>query len=166
MVGGAVILREATEADLRPLHDLAVKAWRQLKIPVDTNIDRFRRLRDTGYRIIVLYDAGQLLAALIAHPLETDRGPGYTVAMLVVDHERPDRMTLLDAISMYACNIALSEGRTVVVSEWSKTTPGVRYGRDILSFDTEDAFERVRQTGDAQAVVANILGRHPQWQLP
>jgi hypothetical protein len=161
-----VIIREATDADIRPLHDLAVKAWTQLAIPFDTNIDRLRRLQQQRFRIIVLYDGSEIVAALTAHPLETDRGPGYTVAMFVVDQERPDRMTLLDAIAMYACNIAMSEGRRIVVSEWSKATPGVRYGRDILAFQTQDMFDHVRQTGDAQAVIANILRRHPEWQLP
>ncbi len=166
MGGGAVIVREATDADLEPLLALCKREWTRLGTPYTIDIDRLRRFQEQRFRIMVLYDGKEMVAAIMAHPRETDRGPGHTVDILVVLHKRPDRMALMDAISMYACNIAVSESRRVVFSVWRKTTPGVRYGRDLLDFDTDDQLGDVQQTGDAQAVIANILSRHPEWSLP
>ena len=162
-----MILREATATDLPPLHALATKVWTQLAIPFDTNVDRFRRLRGTGFRIIVLYDADQLVVALIASPLETDRGPGFEINAFVVDQDLQDKTTLLDALSLYAMNIALSEGRAAVVSRRPRSIAGAVYGRDKLGMDTTLSHANtIHQIGHAPDMMARILARHPEWQLP
>jgi hypothetical protein len=166
MAGGAVIVREATDADLRPLHDLAVKVWAQLGIPYETSLDRFRALKRHS-RILVLWHEDKLLASLIAHPIETDRGPGFEIKAFVVDQDQPDRLKLLDALSLYAMNIGLSEGRGIVVSRRDRRIRGIVYGRDQLGMDAtqgDDAY--IHQVGHAKDMMARILERHPEWQLP
>jgi hypothetical protein len=152
--------------DLRPLHALAVKVWGQLGIPVNTSVARFRALREQRFRIVVLWDGDALPAALIAHPIEAVRGPGYEIKAFIVDQARADKIKLLDAISMYACNIAAAEGRRVVVSARPKAVTGVVYGRDVLRMHADDRPTEVYQTGDAQAIIKNILDRRPEWRLP
>lgn len=162
-----MILREATTDDLRPLHDLAVKVWRQLEIPFDTSLDRFRHLKDGGFRIIVLWHEGEMAAALMAYPLETDRGPAYEIKAFVVDQTLKDKTTLLDALSLFALNIAVSEGRHVVVSRRPRRIAGAVYGRDKLGMDAsmgDDAY--IHQAGHAPDMMRRILDRHPEWQLP
>lgn len=168
MAGGAVIVREATDADLRPMLALCEKEWKHLGARHTINITRLRHLYHT-MRIMVLYDGKDLVATLMGRSLETDRGPGYSIGVLVVDHDRTDRIALVDAVAMYGCNIAMSEGRRIVASQWKPPTfclSNVRYGRDVLRFQINDEFDTIRQTGDAKAVIANILSRHPEWQLP
>ena len=162
-----MILREATRDDLQPLLALCKKAWTRLGIPFDTNIDRLRQLREQRFRIIVLYDADAILAALIAYPIATDRGPGFEIKAFLVDQDLHDKTTLLDALSLYAMNIALAEGRAVVLSRRPRRTRGTVYGRDKLGMDTalSDA-NTIHQIGHAPDMMQHILDRHPQWQLP
>lgn len=161
-----MILREATDADLHPLHDLAVKVWRLLHIPFDTNIDRFRSLRQQRFRIVVLYDANTMLAALIAHPLETDRGPGYQIKAFIVDQALKDKTTALDILSLYALNIAMSEGRPIVISHRPRSIAGPVYGPDKLGMEAQEDNTHIHQFGRAPDMMARILNRHPEWQLP
>ncbi len=162
-----MILREATDDDLPPLHDLARKVWTQLDIPFDTSLERFRALQRGRFRIIVLWDGKAMPAALIAHPIETDRGPGMEIATFVVDQERPDKLNLLDALSLYAMNIAASEGRYIVVSIRPRRTKGTVYGRDRLGMETLPTHsDQVHQIGHSAGMMAHILARRPEWQLP
>jgi hypothetical protein len=166
-----VILREATDDDLRPLMALCRKVWTQLGVPFDTSLDRFRSLQAHGFRIAVLYHsppasggAADLTAALAAHPLETDRGPGFEIKSFVVDQDRADNVELLDALSLYSCNIALSEGRHVILSRRDKRIPGTVYGRDLLDMETQDHDTCILQIGDAQAIIERIFQRRPEWR--
>jgi hypothetical protein len=169
-----VILREATPDDLSPLLRLCRKVWAQLGVPFDTNLDRFSSLEAGGFRIVVLYDSppasdgpADLAAALMAHPLETDRGPGFEIKAFVVDQALADKTTLLDALSLYAMNIAAAEGRYAVLSRRPRRTHGTVYGRDKLGMDAtqgDDAY--IHQTGQSKDMMAHILKRHPEWQLP
>ncbi len=166
-----MILREATADDLSPLLALCRKVWTQLAIPFDTSLDRFRALQPHGFRIVVLYDSppasggtADLVAALTAHPVETDRGPGFEIKSFVVDQDRPDRVELLDALSLYSCNIALSGGRHVVLSRRDKRIPGTVYGRDLLDMETQDHDAYILQIGDAQAIIERIFQRRPEWR--
>lgn len=162
-----MILRELVERDVPAMVELCGREWVRLGVSAGASADRFRdMIAHQRYRIVGALEGGQLVAVLVAHPIKTDQGPGYTVRALVVDHVHPDTLLLLDAVALYACSLALSEGRRVVVSEWSPRTPGIRYGRDVLGFETVREYGRVRQTGDAQAVVRSILGRRPEWRLP
>ncbi|KKN47447.1 hypothetical protein LCGC14_0662870 [marine sediment metagenome] len=167
MAGRAVIFRETTDADLKPLYDLCRKVWTQLGIPFDTSIDRFRDLKDTGFRIVVLYVGTDLQAALIAYPLETVQGKGYEIKTFVVNQDLQDKTRLLDALSLYAMNIGVSEGRRVVVSHHIKGVKGASYTRDMLGMDTSqgnDAY--IYQIGHAPDMMRHILDRRPEWQLP
>jgi hypothetical protein len=105
-----------------------------------------------------------MLAALCALALETDRGPGYEIITFVVDQDRPDKIKLLDAISIYACNIAMSEGRPVVVSRRDKRIQAAVYGRDTLKMETREEPWEITQLGGAQAIIKNILDRRPEWR--
>ncbi len=158
-----MILREATPDDLRPLLRLAKKAWTRLGVPFDTDIDRFRKWADQ-VRIVVLYDAGRLAAALGGRPFDTEHGPGFEVVLFVVDPDAADKIKLLDAVSLYARNIAVSEGRYAVLSRSYNLTPTL-YGRDTLRMDAVDARSRVEQTGDARTLAHRILERRPEWRL-
>lgn len=159
------MLREATTDDLRPLHDLAVKVWAQLGIPYDTSLDRFSDLKAHGSRIVVLYDSADLVAALTAHPLETDRGPGFEIKAFVVDQDHPDRLKLLDALSLYALNIGLSAGRGIVVSRRDRRIRGVVYGRDHLGMDAAQGDgSYITQWGNAPDMMKRILDRRPEWR--
>ena len=161
-----MILREATDADLRPLLALCKKVWTQLNIPHDTSVDRFRGLQRQRFRIVVLWDADAMVAALIAHPLETDRGPAYEIKAFVADPDHPDRLRLIDALSLYALNIAMSEGRRIVVSSRIKGLAATFYGRDLLGMAMTDRGFDLHQVGHAPDMMRRILGRHPEWQLP
>lgn len=159
-----MILREATDDDLPPLLRLAKKAWTRLGIPFGTDIDRFRKFA-AGARIVVLWDNLGLTAALAARPIETDRGPGLEVVFFVVDPDASDKTQLLDAVSLYACNLALADQRPVIVSRWRKSTPGLRYGRDLVGMDAHDeGGDRVQQIGHAATIARRILERRPEWR--
>ncbi len=163
----SLTLREATDADLRPFHALAIKVWSQLGVAFDPDFARFRRIRDGRHRIVVLWQDDQLVAALVAIPIATDRGPGFEIKAFVVDQDLQDKTTLLDALSLYAMNIALAEGRTIVVSHRPRRIAGTVYGRDKLGMDTtrgDDAY--IHQIGYAPDMMARIFQRHPEWQLP
>ena len=163
----SLILREATEKDLPPLITLLNKVWAQLDVPFKADLKSIRRLSKRGLRVVVLWLDGEMVAALGAHHVETDRGPGFKVIPFVVDQNRPDRLKLLDAISLYALNIGQSEGRSIVASESDKRVPGGVYGRDFLAMDAhDDGVGHIQQIGYAPDMMARILERHPEWQLP
>lgn len=158
-----MILREATTDDLWPLMALCKKAWTHLGIPFDTDLPRFKKWA-AKVRTVVLYDDTGLTAALAARHAETDRGPGFEVVLFVVDPDASDKIKLLDAVSLYACNLALADQRPIIISRWRKTTPGVRYGRDLVSMDArDDGADRVQQIGHAQTIAQRILARRPEW---
>lgn len=164
-------LREAVPDDLPPLLRLCEKAWAQLGVPFDTSLARFRSLSAHGFRIVVLYDsppasdgAADLVAALTAHALETDRGPGFEIKAFVVDQDRPNRVELLDALSLYSCNLALSEGCHVVLSRHDKRISGTVYGRDLLGMEAQDHDAYILQIGDAQSIIERIFERRPEWR--
>lgn len=159
-----MILREATDDDLRPFLDLCVKSWSHVGLDFDTE-HIHRQLRSKGLRVMVAYDGPDLVAGLAALPMETLDGLGYLITMFAVDHEHRDALMLQDAVSLYACNIAMSEGRRVVCSQWLKSTLRTRYGRDVLGMAQEDRGTSVEQTDDAQAIIENIFTRRPEWQI-
>lgn len=161
-----MILREATGADFRPLVILCKKVWTQLVVPFEVDFKRLHRLRKQGFRFIVLWQDGELLAALGAHHAETDRGSAFIVSPFIVDLARPDRLKLLDALSLYAMNIGLSEGRSVVVSMSDKRVPGGVYGRDFLGMDAQDWGAHIYQIGHGSDMMKRILKRNPKWLLP
>ena len=161
-----MILREATAADLPPLLALCKKVWTQLSVPYDTSLDRFRRLLSQRFRIVVLYDGEKMLATLIAHPLETDHGPAFEIHAFVVDQTLKDKTRLLDALSLYALNIAMTEGRRIVLSHRPKAITGPTYGPDKLGMTTHDDGTHIHQAGHAPDMMHRILDRHPEWQLP
>lgn len=164
MGGSALIIREARKDDVKPLVAFCNKVWTQLGMPWEATLDRVLRMQEQEFRTIVLYDGKGMVAALTAHPIETDRGPGYEVPMFAVDQERPDRLKLLDAISMYACNVAMSEGRRVVSSPSLKAVPGPAYGKEFVGMESEDMGDSYRQTGDARDIIKAILARRPEWR--
>ena len=157
-----MILREATPDDLPPLLALCKKAWTGLGIPFDTDIDRFQKWA-AGARIVVLYDTAGLAASLGARSIETDRGPGFEVGLFVVDPDHPDSVKALDALSLYACNLALADQRPIVLSHDPKRTP-VIYGRDLVGMDAQDYGDRIQQIGDATTIAQRILERRPEWR--
>ncbi len=165
-----MILRDATSDDFRPLLALCRKAWTHLGLAFDTDAARLRRWA-TGRRLVILTDtddltqADAILAALAAAPIETDRGPGYAVDLFVVDPENSDKVTLLDAISLYACNLALADRRPIITSRWHTTTPGIRYGRDLAGMDAApDGADRMIQVQDAAVIAERIIERRPEWR--
>lgn len=171
MIPAGVCLREATRDDLPPLLRLCEKVWAQLGVPFDTGLAHFHALEGHGFRIVVLYDSppasggtADLVAALTAHRLETDRGPGFEIRSFVVDQDRADKVKLLDALSFYSCNIALSEGRHVVLSRRDKRIPGTVYGRDLVDMETQDHDAHILQIGDARAIIQRIFQRRPKWR--
>ena len=167
-----MILREATRDDLRPLAALCLRSWPRLGAPHRTDaLAWLRALRGTGGRITVLWQDGQLLAAVIARPVETDRGGAYHIPAWVVDQDRADWLALADAIVLYSCNIAMSEGRRIVLSERDPRATGAYYGRDLLGMEAEDVGvdtaggpSGLHQRGDAQAIAQAVLDRNPEWR--
>jgi hypothetical protein len=162
----AIILREATGDDLLPLARLCHLAWTAGGITYDTTDvrDRFDRLRVQGTRIIVLYDGNAMLAALTAYPIDTPQGPGHAVDTFVVHPDAPDKLLLLDALTLYACNIAMSERRPIVTSRRPKTAT-TTYGITQVGMDAQDKGGETLQTGAADVIIARILERRPQWRL-
>lgn len=161
-----MIVREATEKDLKPLTALCKKVWTHLAISFDTSIDRFRHLLSQRFRIVVLYDGKKMIAAIIAHPLETDRGAAYQIHGFIIDQTLRGKTALLDALSLYALNIAMSEGRSIVVSHRPKAIAGSLYGPDKLGMEAQEDDDHVHQFGHAPDMMARIFDRHPEWSLP
>ena len=166
-----MILREAKATDdLLPLLNLAKASWSAGGFPYREQMDgdargeRFRAMVRSRSRIILLYEGERLLAALGAHPLETDRGQGYEVTVFVVDPtlSADKRLELLDAASLQACNIALSEGRRVVMSRPFNAEGRTLYGSDKVGMTYGAGYDG-QQWGDALTINAAILERHPEW---
>jgi hypothetical protein len=159
-----VILREATPDDLRPLMALCKKAWTQLGIRHDTTIDAFRDLHRQA-RLVVLYEGRDLLAGLGALRIDTADGPGFEVILLVVDQDHLDRLQLLDAISLFAANVARSEGARIVLSRRRRGLAAARYGRDFVGMtNIAGPTDDIRQVGDTDTIIQRIFERRPEWR--
>jgi hypothetical protein len=167
-----MILREATSNDLEPLAALCKNVWQQLGVSYNTPLDRLRSLKDQGLRSFVLCDGSDMVAALSADELETHKGPGAEVVLFVVDHDRPDRLKLLDALCLYSLNAAVAEGRHVIISRDRMHTAFV-YGRDMLGMAEEESaidaktgeVVEITQRGDAKVIIEVILKRRPGWRI-
>jgi hypothetical protein len=159
-----MILREALSTDLPPLTQLAERAWSALSIPYDPSavLPRLSTL-PPSFRTIVLYDGPALSAALVAQPSETPYGPGFEILAFLVEQNHPRRLDLLDALSLYALTLALSERRPGVISCRLRSVPGPVYGRDWLAMPTLEDPATILQIGNAPDMIAAIIARHPQW---
>ena len=158
-----MILREATIDDVQPALKLAKKSWKHLGIPFDTKVSPFPFSNPRGARMIVAYGGKKLLAALAARPINTADGLGFQIYLYVTDHDEFDPALALDAVSLYSCILANSEGKYVVLSRSIKAVPATFYGRDTLGMDAFDYGSGFLQVGDARSIAANILQRRPQW---
>jgi hypothetical protein len=130
----AMILREATRADLRPAAECCQAVWTKINNlqAAEGAVERFETLQAKGIRLFVLWHEGKVEAVVGGPRMKSARGPGYKVTILVVNLEHPDRLTLLDAIVLYCMNVLMSEGYHVIHTIRPKSEIGPFYGRDFL----------------------------------
>ena len=166
-----VILREATDDDLRPLHALYIQAWAAKGDTYDLDFDHFRHANASGSRTVVLLDGPDLLATLTATKVATDRGVAFVVTTHMARPDRPDAVNLLDHVSIYALNIGISEGCVIVITR-VKPSATTHYGPDI-GMTTETRGTNVKtgepaelyRTGDAKRMLEVLIKRNPEWEL-
>src|SRR3989337_1202939 len=163
MAGGAVILREVTAADYKALTTLANKVFSQDNLLVMVPKDRFLKLKTQGFRIVCLFDPN-LVAALVACPLKTDKGAGFEIVFFLVDKTRPDTIDLADALTLWSLNVAQSEGYLIVVTRVNKSIAGTIYARDVLNMETTDDGSEWVMVDTMKTMASNILKRHPEWR--
>ncbi len=166
MARSAVIVREATDADLKPLEAFCRKAWDQLGTTyvADFGVARLAKMAEGGRRYFVLFDNAALVAALSGRAMKTDHGSGYEIGLFVADPKRSDRLALLDALSLYALKVAVSEGVEVIHTRRDKRMSGPVYGRDRAGMDAEhESTGHLFQVGEPKAMIAAILKRNPEW---
>ena len=165
MAGRAVIIREAEHADLEPLAALTRKVLAQQNVLADYDPTeaRFAAAKEQGFRLVVLFDERGLLAALVASPLQTDRGLAFEIKLFAIDRSRAERLDLADALALWAMNVAQSEGYRVVVSRRRKDVAGTVYGRDVLDMETYDGGGEWVMWGTMTELIKSIYERHPEW---
>jgi len=160
MAGGAVILREAVDKDYPPLARFLNVEVRRLGYEGAFTAQSLARRTQVGLRLFGLWDEDVLTASLGAWPIETDRGPGYEVQILVADHIKD-----LDAVVLYACNISVSEGRYRIHSERAPQSTAAYYGRDYAGMPSSSLEGAIyRNDGDARAILTVIFNRRPEWR--
>ena len=166
-------LRRATAADLPALAAFANRELECIGVRHTITADYLRSIRLSA-RFHLLEEEGVITAALCAVSIETADGPGVQITLLLVASGHPDPVRALDAISLYGCNVALSQGRPVIVAQLPvKAATAYVYSRDFLGLETQDAgidtrtgaVAAVRQQGDAQAIMERIFERRPEWRL-
>ena len=168
-----MILRRATAADLPALAAFAKRELECVGIRHTITADYLRAIRSSA-RFHLLEEEGVISAALCAVPIQTADGPGFQITLILVASSHPDPVRALDAICLYGCNVALSQGCRVIVAQLPvKAAVAFGYSRDHLALRTEDAgidtrtgaVAAVRQQGDAQAIIKRIFERRPEWRL-
>ena len=166
-------LRRATVADLPALAAFANRELECIGVRHTITADYLRAIRDSA-RFHLLEEEGVISAALCAVPIQTADGPGFQITLLLVASDHPDTIRALDAISLYGCNVALSQGCRVIVAQLPvKAATAYGYSRDMIGLATENAgvdtrtgaLAAVRQQGDARAIIERIFERRPEWRL-
>jgi hypothetical protein len=162
-----VILREAVGKDYPSLARFLNVEVRRLGYEGAFTAQSLARTTKAGLRLVALWDEGMIAAVLGASPIETDTGPGYEVQILVTNRRHPDRIKALDAIVLYACNLAVSERRYRILSERSPESTAVYYGRDYAGMPSTSPQGAVGygNDGDARDILPVILKRRPEWRI-
>lgn len=152
------------------------KVWEQMKLPYASSFSTFIAQEALGgqptkYRVALLWDKDEIVAALASMPMETDKGPGFTIVLVIVDQDRPDKMRLLDYLALFSGLQAIAEKRYAIVSR--DVAKDYIYGRDSVGMKAEvigrePGTNKPMQLGlsaDVRDIVKFLLEKHPEWQL-
>ncbi len=156
--------REPTDADLESLVTFTRTELDRLGITHDATVERYRHMLATGYRVFVLFDDNQPVAQLSVVNCETADGPGVQVVSVLVDRDHPDRLDLLDRVTLFALNAVITANRIRIVGRRRYGLKGAFYGRDHLGMEAAEEKSTVTLTGDATQMREAIFARHPDWQ--
>jgi hypothetical protein len=157
-----MIARLATDADLPALEALSKRVWSQLGQSYVWWKDLKLSDQPTGFRVAVLLDGRTMVAALGTRPMEVEEQSGFKIVLFVVDQSLSDKVTLLDELVVFCCNIAASEGRYTIWSrpiDATKPLYGVGAGMDI-----RDDLAESPQLGDVRDISQVILDRNA-WRI-
>ena len=161
-----MILREATDKDLPQLATFCDKVWKQLGIEATLPLSRFQDRKADRVRFFVLFEDDEMQAALGGSPFRSVDGDGYNIWLFTVNQKHRDRMKMLDAVVLYCCHIAISEGNTRIVSVRRPGQAGTLLYGDTVGMSSEPKpGDHIDRIGDAKAMMKAILDRRPEWQI-
>lgn len=162
-------VREVLDTDLGSVVRLARREWPALGIGARPTARNFRRLLAQRQLIIVHLDSNDLLDACLGlHPVRTERGPGVTANLVIVDSQLGPtaRVERLDRVVLFACDLMLQRGWDIIVSRHELGMPGADYATDLLGLKRDAAASNDDydyRIGTVTEARSRILGRHPSW---
>ncbi len=167
---GLLKARLATEKDIPDIVEFLNRVWGQMGLSHVATEETYLKLnlgaKAEGQRMSLLFDGDKIVAALGSSPVKTDQGLGFMLHTVAVE-QRPDKIDLLDEISLWSARLAVLENRPIITFSSKEKS---EYGRDMLGMDVEDAgvnteTGEVKQQGggDCRLIIGEILKRHPEW---
>ncbi len=111
-----MILREATDADLPDITTFIKRELTAWGFDVHTTTVSVRALFNARRRFAFVTEDDAIVAVGTMHPIKTDRGPTYEIPLLLTSATHPDWLRVMDALSLFICNLLSSEGIQYLVS--------------------------------------------------
>jgi len=158
-----MITKEAVDADFADVATFLRRELRAWGFDSHTSEVRVRALfMSSRRRFTLLREEGIIVAVGAMHPIETKRGSAYQMVVLVSSFAHPDRVRVLDRLSLFICNLLRSEGIHILISR-SPDHPHIASLFNRYGVVTDSGIDGLRW-GSTETTIANIFRERPEWR--
>jgi len=160
-----MITNEAVDTDFADVATFLRRELRAWGFDSHTTEVRVRALfLRSRRRFTFLTEEGAITAVGAMNPIETERGSGYEMVILVSIFDHPNRVLVLDRLALFICNLLRSEDIHLLISR-SPDHPHIAGLFDRYGFVQEHPTDESNwRWGGTEATIANIFRERPSWR--